>query len=689
MDLRNQLSIYTHLLALLGFLSVSITNSYSLVVIVLYLSVLFLSMFFDLRDQKYLLGRALNNVVSLLLSLFLILKFLLYGEELFNLLIYFIVFIQLVKFLGKKELKDYKQIILISFFQILAGAATTTKISYGVFLLFFILISIISIVLYNINKEYEDSKAAGESRKLGLVSLFGSVSFIWLSVVLLSVFLFLLMPRFRGNYVAASFLNKELIRTGFSEEIELGRLGEIKTDSSPVMRVKFLNIDKSDLPKQIYWRGVALDYFDGKTWKQTKNSEIRKYRKKYNGLIVVKESGAKNLAKQEIITQPLDTDVVFAAQTPVAFRDIPYNKIWSVNESYYHDGLFSKNSKYIAYSDINRPDIKELRENRYVLPLNVANHYTQRFDVSEEIENLADNLSIPGKSVYDNVVNVRDYLRDNLNYTRVLDINDSKPPLEQFLFDNKEGHCEYFASSMVVLLREMGIPSRLVTGFLGGEYNTLGDYYLIRESDAHAWVEVFFPDYGWIVFDPTPSDLSDNRSINYILTSLEFLRYRWNKYIIDFDQKDQIQIFNSFREKTEKYKFNFLKSVNLNDKKFYYGLIFIVLTLMIVLNRRRIRFYNVFNLDKVSVPTEIYIKSLKLLKKEGHLKPEYLTTSEFSEYLINVDSRRYKEFGELTDLFNYIRYGGDENLINLRLLRESYNRLKSQLSEKKKNQSEN
>ena len=69
---------------------------------------------------------------------------------------------------------------------------------------------------------------------------------------------------------------------------------------------------------------------------------------------------------------------------------------------------------------------------------------------------------------------------------------------------------------MVVILREMGIPARLVTGFLGGEFNNLGDYYLVRESDAHAWVEVYFPEYGWVSFDPTPSDDSYNSPINFL-----------------------------------------------------------------------------------------------------------------------------------------------------------------------------
>ena len=76
-------------------------------------------------------------------------------------------------------------------------------------------------------------------------------------------------------------------------------------------------------------------------------------------------------------------------------------------------------------------------------------------------------------------------------------------PIGDFLFRYRSGHCEYFATAMVLMLRSQGIPARFVTGFLGGENNRLG-YYIVRQSNAHAWVEAYLPDSGWTVFDPTP-----------------------------------------------------------------------------------------------------------------------------------------------------------------------------------------
>src|SRR2546427_6545887 len=80
-----------------------------------------------------------------------------------------------------------------------------------------------------------------------------------------------------------------------------------------------------------------------------------------------------------------------------------------------------------------------------------------------------------------------------------------KDPVDYFLFDLKQDFCEYFASAMVVMLREEGIPARLVEGFTTGAFDTASNAFVVREQDAHAWVEAYSPQYGWIEFEPTPS----------------------------------------------------------------------------------------------------------------------------------------------------------------------------------------
>jgi hypothetical protein len=112
--------------------------------------------------------------------------------------------------------------------------------------------------------------------------------------------------------------------------------------------------------------------------------------------------------------------------------------------------------------------------------------------------------------------------------------------LANFLFERKKGHCEYFASSMAVMLRTLHIPSRIVTGFRGGEFNDLTGQYVIRASDAHSWVEAYFPGFGWISFDPTPAGSVPmrtgwSRMQLYVDAAASF----WREWIINYDSNHQ------------------------------------------------------------------------------------------------------------------------------------------------------
>ncbi len=155
-----------------------------------------------------------------------------------------------------------------------------------------------------------------------------------------------------------------------------------------------------------------------------------------------------------------------------------------------------------------------------------------------------------------------------MDYTITLKKGTSEFPLEDFLFYGREGHCEYFATAMAVLLRAAGIPTRVVNGFIGGDWNEFGEFFLIRQSDAHSWVEVFFPTYGWVIFDPTPPSIgaaAPRGRESFFFSYLDYLRYRWNRYVVDFNQIDQIRLINKVRggwdwnrgRLTSKLKFSF------------------------------------------------------------------------------------------------------------------------------------
>jgi transglutaminase-like putative cysteine protease len=143
------------------------------------------------------------------------------------------------------------------------------------------------------------------------------------------------------------------------------------------------------------------------------------------------------------------------------------------------------------------------------------------------------------------------HLIQDYEYTLDFRGRSAENPIEDFLFRYKSGQCEYFASSMVLLLRSQGIPARLVTGFLGGEYNPFEGYYIVRDSNAHAWVEAYIEGEGWRIFDPTPPagrPLAEAEGVALLMRQAwDFVAFRWDRYVLTFGLYDQLRFFGSLR----------------------------------------------------------------------------------------------------------------------------------------------
>ena len=144
-----------------------------------------------------------------------------------------------------------------------------------------------------------------------------------------------------------------------------------------------------------------------------------------------------------------------------------------------------------------------------------------------------------------------DHLRNEYSYTLDLMGVPSDDPLGDFLFRERAGHCELFASSLVLMLRSQGIPARLVTGYLGTEYNPLEGYHIVRNSNAHAWVEAFTSEGGWRILDPTPAaglpQAASPGLLGLMRQAWDYLEFRWDRYVISYGFYDQARAFFGLR----------------------------------------------------------------------------------------------------------------------------------------------
>jgi len=170
---------------------------------------------------------------------------------------------------------------------------------------------------------------------------------------------------------------------------------------------------------------------------------------------------------------------------------------------------------------------------------------------SERIDDLARDIVQTKRSTYEKALAIQEHLTSNYRYSLDAPLADQTSPLEEFLFKRKTGYCEHYATAMVIMLRTVGIPARLVTGFLATEWNEYGNYYLVRQQDAHAWVEVHLPQSGWVMMDPTPAIEEapgpTSPAWQTLGRMLDNVRLRWNRLVVQYSPADQLAVVREIK----------------------------------------------------------------------------------------------------------------------------------------------
>ena len=387
-------------------------------------------------------------------------------------------------------------------------------------------------------------------------------------VTLFAVPLFFSLPRVGGAGFGKSLSGAT---TGFSDSIRLGEIARVQQNNEVVMRVRIDEADKNKI-QNIRWRGVALDYFDNYGWRKTRINFNETFVKTERDFFQVgNTSNANNLVTQTIYLEPLDTPVLFSLSRPIAFQGsfqlLTKDAEGAVSVSRSGGERFS----YKAYSDVTQPSVEKLK-NDDTAYAQQQKRYLQLppKPIDARIGNLAAEIirSAKADNRYDQARAIEFYLQNNFGYT--LDLRASgEEPLADFLFNVKEGHCEYFATAMAVMLRTQGIATRVVNGFQTGEYNETADIYVVRQREAHSWVEVYFPEENaWVTFDPTPaagrfSDENATGIIGSFNKYLEALETFWIQYIVSYDNQEQKSLMRSVRNSVQDYQIEAVTWANL------------------------------------------------------------------------------------------------------------------------------
>lgn len=268
-----------------------------------------------------------------------------------------------------------------------------------------------------------------------------------------------------------------------------------------------------ELPYGVYWQAIAYDtYVDG-GWRAAESEVDELIHYPDDGPLNVPFSMSRTVITQTVTNYLPNSSFLYAAPEVInSDRQMMVDATYDPNGQTLVTALRSRfilrqGDQYQVSSRVSLADATALREDSTAYPQWVSDRYLQLPEtITPETLALAEELTAGRSNPYDKSIAIRDYLRANIEYNdQIAAAPEGVDPVHHVLFDVQEAYCTYYASAMAVMLRSQGVPARLISGYALGDYDEPSQSYRVRAVNAHTWVEVYFPTYGWIHFEPTAS----------------------------------------------------------------------------------------------------------------------------------------------------------------------------------------
>jgi protein-glutamine gamma-glutamyltransferase len=584
--------------------------------------------------------------------------------------IHFLVVLLGIKLLTLQQRRDYRHLFAISLMAILASAALTTDAWYIPIFLLYLLAAVWTLLLYHLTLETGEIPlgvrlTSTADCHVPLPNRRVTHRFFWLTngtavlTIALTLMFFFLIPRMSAGILQKSS-GGALRTTGFSDRVDLGTIGSVKQDPQIVMRVELP--DRTAVEKDhLYLRGLAYDQYNGRSWSHS-GTRRRSLSLVADGTFLARPIGSHpsvsqpKTVRQDILLEVLDTTVLFAA--PVV--ELVSGEFLTLQADAM-DGLHlpvpsSSRIRYSVTSHLPQFAENERTASLLAYPDSIRFHYLQVPMGSQQVADLAHRVTQQAAAPFEQMLAIQRHLLENYRYSLESDMATLDYPLEEFLFTRKTGYCEHYATAMVVMLRTIGIPARLVTGFLATEWNEYGGYFTVRQRDAHAWVEVYFPHSGWITMDPTPSVSTAVVASRWNNLSRlgESVRLQWDRLFVHYSAKDQLAVVHgvregsdALRERVNRWNSSLSAPVSQALSRLIYmartfhpsmlvliaGVIVVTLAFLLLILRDRIGVW-----AATHVPTshphlaiiQIYTRMLRAVERQGIKKSPAATAEEFS-----------------------------------------------------------
>ena len=591
-------------------------------------------------QSKYIKKQQIVTVSPILLGIFAVLGCLaiaITAKEVGILIsmIHLLCFSYVLKSFELKARSDFYQLLLLGLFVLSSSLIFRQDLAFS-----FITLTLLVINLAVLLQFFSSEKAFVTNLKVVIILLGQSA--------LLAIVLFLVFPRLSPFWQVPQAKSTE---TGLSETVKPGDIANLTRSTKLAFRADF---GQQQVPEysQLYWRAVVLEDFDGRQWSRQKTDSITLTNKTANlrkkQLTFDARTTGINPLNYQVIVEPSFQKFLFALAPAVITGDkggISAQTDFTFSSS----KTISQATSYQLTSYLTAPISLELSQKSKQINLSYPKGSNPR------LENFAKQLQYNYVDVLARAQAVLTFInKENYAYTLQppLLVNNS---LDQFFFETQSGFCEHYASAFTFLMRASGIPARMVTGYLGGEYNgdetqesSSAGHLSVYQYDAHAWSEIWVEESGWLRIDPTSAvdpqrvnsgwssellqqqsalnndllslyQLKNNPWLNALRLQFDGLDYQWTRWVIGFTTKQQYNLFKDLFGKEATWKLAVIIAVSL-----------IISMTMLML------FLHLLNRVKQKKPSRakwqvIYQKAVEQLANQGLDKPVGMTVNDFAK----------------------------------------------------------
>ena len=554
--IQRYLEIALYLMVVAGFVTLASTGQLDLPILVVVTAAVLFRGYLLATSRTFLLSTSWTNILTLAFTSFFLADLFVLSGSFVTATVHFVLLLMIMRLLSAKRNRDYAFLAVLAFLMVLGAAVLTVNSTFLFMFALFMLAAVMTFILMEMRRSGEGaaihardvSPQVQQRMRLSLIS--AGPALVMLILVGAAV-VFFILPRLSTGYLSAFARSGEL-SAGFSNRVELGRIGQIQQSNAIVMHIQIAG--DSEGKYDLRWRGVTLSSFNGRIWSNPLEQRpvlrmegnrfaLARLRSPWNGLRDEAPPRGSTTIRYRVLMEPVATNVFFLAPQAQMLEGNYALVTMDRGGAVYNLDAEHPIGAYRAESVLPASIPQQLPTEFVPVSPSIAEVYLQLPPLDPRIPELAKRVTAGAGPQYDQARMIEHFLSSNFGYTLELGNTVPKDPVAYFLFERRKGHCEYFASSMAVMLRSIGIPSRVVNGFRTGEFNDVTGQYVVRARNAHSWVEAYFPAYGWVSFDPTPaaaieSHLGWSRAMLY----LDALQSFWREWIINYDFIHQRQL---------------------------------------------------------------------------------------------------------------------------------------------------